>query len=43
MLAWFFKLEADVTNEFGAEAAGIVECKVSGINDHPVVESFLFY
>jgi len=40
---WFFKLEADVTNEFGVEAAGVVECTVSGTDDRPTADSFVFY
>lgn len=39
---WFFKLEADVTNQFGAEASGVVECLVSGSEAHPVVEALTF-
>ena len=40
---WFFKLEADVTNEYGAEAAVVVECTVSGTDARPAVDSFILY
>lgn len=40
---WFFKLEADVTNQYGAEASGVVECSVGGAEESPVVDSFTFY
>lgn len=40
---WLLKVEADVTNQFNAEAKMTVECTVGGTKDRPDVESFLAY
>lgn len=41
---WFLKVEADVTNEYGAEQSGMnIECHVSGTNNAPVMDEFLVY
>jgi hypothetical protein len=40
---WFLKVEADVTNAYGADAAMNVECFVSGTNDAPIVTAFNAY
>jgi hypothetical protein len=40
---WYFKVEADVTNEYNAEQTVNVECYVTGTEDAPVVNDFLAY
>lgn len=40
---WFFKVGADVTNQYNAKAEVTIECTVGGTKDQPVVESFLAY
>lgn len=40
---WFLKVEATVTNQFGAKRRVNVECFVGGRDDAPVVETFLAY
>lgn len=40
---WFFKFEADVTNQFGAEASTVIECDVSGSDSSPTVDRFFVY
>lgn len=41
---WFFKVEATVTNEYGAKMKGVnVECYVTGSEDNPEVTDFLYY
>lgn len=41
---WFLKVEADVTNQYGAEESGMnIECHVSGTNSAPVMDEFLVY
>lgn len=40
---WYFKVEADVTNENGAEQTINVECYVTGTEEAPVVTDFIAY
>lgn len=41
---WFLKVEATVTNEYGAKQSGVnVECHVSGTNGAPQMDDFLYY
>jgi hypothetical protein len=41
---WFLKVEADITDEYGAKAKGVnVECFVSGTAGAPVVDEFNAY
>lgn len=40
---WYYKVEADVTNEYGAEQTVNVECYVTGTEDAPVVNDFICY
>jgi hypothetical protein len=40
---WFLKVEATVTNAFGAKQRGVVECYVTGSSEHPEVVDFLYY
>lgn len=40
---WFLKVEATVTNQFGASQRVNVECFVGGRDEAPVVETFLAY
>lgn len=40
---WYFKVEADVTNEYNAEQTINIECYVTGTEDAPVVNDFLAY
>jgi Domain of unknown function (DUF4177) len=41
--AWFLKVTADVTNEYGTEREAVVECTVSGTEDSPSVDYFDLY
>lgn len=38
--SYFIKASVDITNEYNAEAERVVECKVTGTPDAPVVEYF---
>lgn len=41
---WYYKLGADITNEFGAKAKDRnIECHMSGTNEAPVMDNFLAY
>jgi hypothetical protein len=41
---WFLKVEADITNAFGAKAKGVtIECRVGGTEEAPVVTEFNAY
>lgn len=40
---WFFKVNATITNGFGAEYKTVVEGRVSGTNDNPNVTYFYVY
>jgi hypothetical protein len=40
---WYYKVEADVTNEYGAEQTVNVECYVTGTEEAPVVNDFIYY
>lgn len=41
---WFLKVEATVTNAFGAKQSGVnVECYVTGTNERPEVVDFIYY
>lgn len=40
---WYFKVEADVTNEYNAKQTVNIECYVTGTEDAPIVNDFLAY
>ncbi|MGO1467572.1 MAG: PASTA domain-containing protein [Microbacterium gubbeenense] len=41
---WYYKLGADITNQFGAKQKGMnIECHMSGTNEAPAMDDFLAY